>query len=192
MRVDARDSNTTAAYLQEILERDGAVIVTNLISREMAEQIRHDLKPHFDADGGDQSGFFPNTTRRAIGLLGISPSCVDLALNPLFNEVASNMLTSKFTYWLGQEKAGLLFPFVTNPGGPMLVLLGAKPLSPGVRYATLGASGYFNSNLDHRYQDSLTWTIEGMTAHGDLEASNLKYRRFPSQSGQQAAGAAPR
>ncbi|KIW68021.1 hypothetical protein PV04_03996 [Phialophora macrospora] len=104
VRVDARDPGTTADYVQEILERDGAIIVTNLLTREHAEQIRRDLKPHFDRDGGDKSGFFPNTTRRAIGLLGISPACVDLALNPLFNEVASRMLTSTFEYWIGQER----------------------------------------------------------------------------------------
>ncbi|KIW92964.1 uncharacterized protein Z519_06813 [Cladophialophora bantiana CBS 173.52] len=103
-RVDARDPSTTADLVQEVLERDGAIIVTNLLSREQAEQIRRDLQPHFDADGGDKSGFFPKTTRRAIGLLGISPTCVDLALNPLFNEVASRLLTSKFEYWIGQEK----------------------------------------------------------------------------------------
>lgn len=104
VRADARDPSTTADYLQEVLERDGAVIVTHLISREMAEQIRVDLKPHFDADVGDNSGFFPKTTRRAIGLLDISPSCVELALNPLVIKVASSMLTSHFTYWIGQEK----------------------------------------------------------------------------------------
>jgi len=102
VRVDAKDA--TPEFLQEILERDGGIIVTKFISKESAAQIRADLKPHFDADGGDASGFFPKTTRRAIGLLGISDGCVDLALNPLLNEVASRLLTSEFTYWVGQER----------------------------------------------------------------------------------------
>jgi ectoine hydroxylase-related dioxygenase (phytanoyl-CoA dioxygenase family) len=104
VRADARNPSTTAAYVQEILDRDGAIIVTNLLTQEQAAQIRRDLKPHFDADVGDQSGFFPKTTKRAIGLLGISPGCVELALNPLFNEVADRLLTSRFEYWIGQEK----------------------------------------------------------------------------------------
>lgn len=104
VRLDARDSSTTPSHLQTILERDGAVIVTNLIARDVAAQIHADLAPSFAADAGDQSGFFPSTTRRALGLLGISQGCVDLALNPLFNEVASRMLTSTFTYWIGQTQ----------------------------------------------------------------------------------------
>ena len=74
------------------------------IEREIAAHIKADLKPHFDADAGDVSGFFPTTTRRAIGLLGKSDACVDLALHPLFNDVASRFLTSTYSYWLGTER----------------------------------------------------------------------------------------
>ncbi|KAK4947359.1 hypothetical protein LTR10_013727 [Elasticomyces elasticus] len=104
VRLNAQDPSTTPEKLQSILERDGAVIVTKLMPRETAAQIHSDLAPTFAADSGDKSGFFPSTTRRALGLLGISQGCVDLALNPLFNEVAALLLTSKFTYWVGQER----------------------------------------------------------------------------------------
>lgn len=102
--VDASDPTTTASTLVSILERDGGVIVRNLISKAHAAEIRSDLKPYFDADGGDASGFFPKTTKRAIGLLGISDRCTDLALHPLLQDVSNHMLTSRFEHWVGQEK----------------------------------------------------------------------------------------
>lgn len=101
-RVKAGD--TSAEELAEILKRDGGVIVESFISTEAAEQLRNDLKPAFAADAGDSTGFFPSTTRRATGLLGISDGFVKLATHPLYNEVASLILTSKYTYWLGQER----------------------------------------------------------------------------------------
>ena len=124
-RVSALDPSTTAEKLISILEEDGAVIVTNLIPQASAHQIHLDLKPHFDGDGGDKSGFFPSTTRRATGLLGISPGCVELALNPLFNAVAEHLLTDSFTYFLGQTKhtsvskpqISSTVAFQVNPGG---------------------------------------------------------------------------
>lgn len=124
-RVDALDPSTTTDKLISILNRDGAVIVQHLISTDLAEKIRQDLRPHFEADGGDKSGFFPTTTRRATGLLAISEGCVDLALNPLFNGVANRLLTDDFTYWLGQEKhtstskpqISSTVGFQVNPGG---------------------------------------------------------------------------
>jgi len=102
VRVKAEETN--ADKLVEILKRDGGVIVENFISKEAAAQLREDLKPYFEADGGDLSGFFPTTTRRATGLLGISNGFVDLALNPLYDDVTSRILTSEYTYWLGQER----------------------------------------------------------------------------------------
>jgi len=124
-RISALDPSTTTEKLVSILERDGAVIVQNLISRELAEAIRLDLKPHFEADQGDASGFFPTTTRRATGLLAISDRCVELALNPVFNGVANALLTDEFTYYLGQEKQTSISKpqisstvgFQVNPGG---------------------------------------------------------------------------
>lgn len=125
VRVNANDATVTAEHLQYLLERDGGVIVENLISKEEAARIRTDLKPYFDADGGDASGFFPKTTRRAIGLLGISDNCVNLALHPLLQGVAARMLTSEFHYWIGQEKHTAVsrpqisstVGFQVNPGG---------------------------------------------------------------------------
>jgi ectoine hydroxylase-related dioxygenase (phytanoyl-CoA dioxygenase family) len=104
VRVNANDPSVTAEYLQSVLERDGGLIVEELISKEATARIREDLKPHFDADEGDASGFFPKTTRRAVGLLGKSDSCVNLALHPLLQGVAARMLTSVFHHWVGQER----------------------------------------------------------------------------------------
>jgi hypothetical protein len=69
-RCDATDPATTTELLISIIERDGGVIVENLISQELATQIKSDLKPYFDTDRVDPSGFFPHTTQRATGLLG--------------------------------------------------------------------------------------------------------------------------
>lgn len=123
VRVNAADASVE--FLLETLERDGGIIIENLISPDVAAQIRTDLKPYFDADGGDVSGFFPKTTRRAIGLLGISDGCVDVALHPLLTEVASRLLTSKYEYWVGQERHTAVSKpqisstvgFQVNPGG---------------------------------------------------------------------------
>ncbi|KAK4938763.1 hypothetical protein LTR10_020866 [Elasticomyces elasticus] len=103
-RCDANDSATTTELLVSIIERDGGVIVENLISMELASQIKSELKPYFDTDRKDPSGFFPETTQRATGLLGRSNGCVELATNPTYIDVANRMLSSKFTYWSGQKQ----------------------------------------------------------------------------------------
>jgi len=130
VRIDASDPNTTPEQLIEVIKRDGGVIVENLISRELAARIKAELKPHFDTDRADTSGFFPTTTQRASGLLAVSDGCVELATNPLFIDVANALLTNHFSFWQSQKRKHVATKptisstvgFRVNPGGTQQVL----------------------------------------------------------------------
>ena len=124
-RFDANDPSTTTDLLISIIERDGGVIVENIISSELASQIKSELKPYFDTDKVDPSGFFPHTTQRASGVLARSDGCVELAMNKTYIDVANTMLSSTFTYWDGQSQSTVTSKpiisstvgFRVNPGG---------------------------------------------------------------------------
>ena len=102
VRLDATSPSTTTDLLVSTIEQDGGVIIENLITAEAANKIRSELKPYFNTDVGDKSGFFPSTTDRATGLLGRSAACVELAMNKTFIDVANKMISSTYTYWNGQ------------------------------------------------------------------------------------------
>ncbi|CAH0057045.1 unnamed protein product [Clonostachys solani] len=129
-RVHASNPSTSSKALIDILKRDGGVIVESLIPRELAEQIRKELKPHFDSDIPDKYGFFPETTRRATGLLGVSDACVELACNKLYTDVANEMISSSHTMWRGDHQETVsgkpiissTVGFRVNPGGRQQVL----------------------------------------------------------------------
>ncbi|RSL37993.1 hypothetical protein CEP53_015285 [Fusarium sp. AF-6] len=129
-RLDAAKESTTPEALIEAIQRDGGVVVENFISRQLAEQIKKDLKPHFDSDIPDKSGFFPETTQRATGLFAISDACVDLACNPLYIAVANALCSSSLTYWFrdkqitakGKPIISSTVAFRVNPGGQQQVL----------------------------------------------------------------------
>lgn len=124
-RCDATDPKTTTKLLVSIIERDGGVIVENLISSELASQIKSDLAPYFDTDKMDPSGFFATTTQRATGLLAKSDACVELACNKTYIDVANAMISSTYTYWTGQTQETVTgkpiisstVGFRVNPGG---------------------------------------------------------------------------
>ena len=129
-RFNAADRSTTTEKLIETIDRDGGVIVEQLISRELATQIKADLKPHFDTDIPDKSGFFPSTTQRATGLLGISDACVELACNRLYIDVANALICSSHTYWSGD---GL----ETVSGKPIISSTVGFRVNPGTRQQVL-------------------------------------------------------
>lgn len=130
VRLDTRDASTTPEKAISYIERDGGVIIENLISQQLAEQISSDLKPHFEKDIPDKYGFFPATTQRATGLLGISDACVELACNPFYIAVANALVSSTFTFWRddrqvtvsGKPIISSTVGFRVNPGGTQQVL----------------------------------------------------------------------
>jgi hypothetical protein len=58
-RFDAKDPATTSALPVEAPNQDGGMIVENLISTELAAQIKGELKPYFDTDRIDKTVLFP-------------------------------------------------------------------------------------------------------------------------------------
>ena len=104
-RLSACDPATTHNKIVELVRRDGGVVLKNLIDTEHVSRIRKELRPAFETDVPDQSGFFPSTTRRATGLLGISNGCVDLATNKLWIDTANDILTSECRPWYGEKRA---------------------------------------------------------------------------------------
>lgn len=103
-RFDKNDPATTTELLVSAIEHGGGVIVQNLICKNLAAQIKRELKLFFDTDKVDPSGFFPSTTQRATGLLARSDGCVELATNPTFINIANAMISSTFTFWSGQKQ----------------------------------------------------------------------------------------
>lgn len=103
VRLDAIDPKTTANRVVEIVKSDGGVIIRGLFPKEHTDRIRAELKPVFDADIPDPSGFFPKTTRRATELIGISDACVEYATNKLWIDVCNMILTSTFQGWHGEN-----------------------------------------------------------------------------------------
>lgn len=104
-RLSCKDAATTCGKVVDILRRDGGVILTGFVNLELTRSMSSEMRPLFDADGGDQSGFFPSTTRRATGLLGASDGCVELATNKLWIDVCNTVLTSTCRPWYGERRA---------------------------------------------------------------------------------------
>lgn len=141
--VDALDPATDAALLDAHLRRDGAVLVRNLVSADLCQRLRADLKPHFDADQVDGLGFFPPTTKRAFSILSHSDACAELVVNPLFQATARRVLESHYTYWEGQEKRSVI-------GAPQVASIVGFRVEPGGKQQALHRddADYHTRNCD--------------------------------------------
>jgi len=86
----APDSSTTD--ILAALERDGACIVSNLITAEAAERVVAEVTPYIEQTryGGDE--FSGTRTRRTGALVARSPSCRDIVMNTTAVQAAQTFL----------------------------------------------------------------------------------------------------
>jgi ectoine hydroxylase-related dioxygenase (phytanoyl-CoA dioxygenase family) len=127
---DANDPATTTATVVDAINHAGGAVISNLMSAELAAQIKSDLAPSFATSHTDTSQFFPSTTERATALFN-HPSYIQLATNPLWISIANALVSSTYTYFRenGRTETVTEKPIISStvgfrvlPGGKQQVL----------------------------------------------------------------------
>ncbi len=78
--------------LTDAIERDGAVIVENLIEEGQAQATLDDLMPHIQATPTSRDDFAGYRTTRTGALVARSPTCRDLVMHPSIIETCDKFL----------------------------------------------------------------------------------------------------
>ena len=106
------DIDTIMAAMRD----DGACVVTNVISDELADSVLEELQPHFDKVGKfDENDFNGYSTLRVSSVLGISPSSVPLVEHDRVIEVGDALLLPNcHSYRIGSLTAIQILPGETT------------------------------------------------------------------------------
>lgn len=87
-----------------VLERDGGLIIKGLISQEKIATIAEELKAFEEPDQEWRGAFFPQATKRILGVVGKSPALAsEILMHPLYQEVCARTLTFKKTSRYGEN-----------------------------------------------------------------------------------------
>jgi ectoine hydroxylase-related dioxygenase (phytanoyl-CoA dioxygenase family) len=92
MQVQELKNTTTTQNVVEALERDGCVIVRNLVAESLIEAIYHELKPFIGASQFGRDDFAGLRTQRTGSLVARSQSFHQLAIHPLVLDTAARVL----------------------------------------------------------------------------------------------------
>ncbi|MEO0492206.1 MAG: phytanoyl-CoA dioxygenase family protein [Actinomycetota bacterium] len=93
-------SSASGSEIAEVLRRDGAVIVDEMVAPDLVDRFFDEMQPHVDAtpNGGDSfSGF---TTRRTGGLLARSATAQDMVMHPTVVATCDDFLGHVTSYQL--------------------------------------------------------------------------------------------
>ncbi|WVQ76329.1 hypothetical protein IAR50_005994 [Cryptococcus sp. DSM 104548] len=130
------DASEPLEKIIEIIERDGGVIVANLLSPELLKQTMDAIEPHFSKRGIYQSksthnelgqDFFPEGSQRVYGLLSkITGPLINIVRLPVWQGVMARFLNDEYFSYTGEN----LLP---QKSGYMLASTAALRLVPGAK-----------------------------------------------------------
>lgn len=122
--VEALPATSASEKILEILYRDGAVVIKNLLSIDSVAEITGEIKPYMDADYNSGLEVFAKQTKTVCGLAGKSPAAVKSILqNPNVKTVVNDVLSVTTESWWGDARnkcvsPPLLSSFFTVRVGP--------------------------------------------------------------------------
>ena len=90
----------TGTEIAEVLRRDGAVVVDDLVSDEVLDRFFDEMAPHVDATPMGADSFTGYTTRRTGGLLARSATSHDLVMHPTALAACDDFLGHVTSYQL--------------------------------------------------------------------------------------------
>ncbi|KAI5248765.1 hypothetical protein E4T42_05526 [Aureobasidium subglaciale] len=130
------DASEPVENILSAIERDGGVIVTNLLSKELLEEAMRAIEPSFSARGiYDSKGshgelgadFFPEGSQRVYGLLSkMTDPLIKIVRLPVWQQVMAHFLNDEFTSFTGQNR-------LAQKSGYMLASTAALRLVPGAQ-----------------------------------------------------------
>ncbi|MYU22610.1 phytanoyl-CoA dioxygenase family protein [Streptomyces sp. SID8352] len=96
-------NSATVDDVLEVLERDGGVIVADMIPDETMDRIWSELSPYLEATPNGDGDFVGHLTRRTSSLLAKSPACAALVTEPHLLGAADSLLRETAKSWVGDE-----------------------------------------------------------------------------------------
>lgn len=100
-----------SASIEEVricLERDGGVIVEDMLSSSLIDNFMNDVDPYLNQTPYGEDGFIGNRTKRASSLLAKSMHTAQMVTQPHFLGVSRAMLQTPFTHALDKGDVTLL------------------------------------------------------------------------------------
>lgn len=124
-------SNENIDIINQIIQKDGCVVIENVLNRVQVNQLKAELDPHFNATPNCKGDFYGRATKRVSSLIAKSPICREMAMNPAILAVIDEFLLKGCR----QYQLNLTQAIRIGAGEPQQIIHPDDPLFPFVHPA---------------------------------------------------------
>ena len=114
--------------INRILERDGCIVIENVLDRQRLDRLKGELGPHFEETPNCTGDFYGHATKRLSSLIAKSTLCRRMAIHPVILAVMDEFLLRGCR----QYQLNLTQAIRIGPGEPQQIMHPDDPLFPYV------------------------------------------------------------
>jgi ectoine hydroxylase-related dioxygenase (phytanoyl-CoA dioxygenase family) len=114
--------------INRILERDGCIVIENVLDKEGLDRLKGELRPHFEETPNCTGDFYGHATKRLSSLIAKSTLCRGMAIHPVILSVMDEFLLKGCR----QYQLNLTQAIQIGPGEPQQIMHPDDPLFPFV------------------------------------------------------------
>ena len=100
MKIEHLPADASPKAMADVVRRDGAAIVDDILSRTEADALEHELKPFIDRTAFGPDEFSGKRTKRTGGLVARSPRCRELVMHKAILGAAGDLLSHATSFQL--------------------------------------------------------------------------------------------
>lgn len=149
--------NEDIKTINEILDRDGCIVIENVISPADIQKIKLELMPHFEKTQTCHGDFFGYQTKRLSGLITKSKVCQDISIHPTILAVMDEFLLKGCR----EYQLNLTQAISIGPGEPEQIIHPDDPMFPFVHPGTEAMINCMWAIDDFKIENGATQVIPG-------------------------------
>jgi hypothetical protein len=114
--------------INRILERDGCIVIEDVLDKQALDGLRRELRPHFDETPNCTGDFYGHSTKRVSSLIAKSTLCQQMPMHPIILAAMDEFLLKGCR----QYQLNLTQAIQIGPGEPQQIMHPDDPLFPFV------------------------------------------------------------
>ena len=180
-------ADATCGVINRILERDGCIVIEDVLDEQALDRLKQELRPHFEETPNCTGDFYGHATKRLSSLIAKSTLCREMAMHPVILAAMDEFLLKGCR----QYQLNLTQAIQIGPGEPQQIMHPDDPLFPFVHPGYEAMINCMWAVDEFTAENGATNIVPGSHVSGNAWACSPEREPLQGDGNQRKASCAP-